>query len=248
MAKKKPLLPMLMLLCFGTSIVSLVVYWYTFSYTNESNNYPSMILRTNTNSNEHNPNFSSGITIGDSALGADMMNSSSNSDDREKNTRLVIPTQQNKTNSGLKGFFFGGGNNSSSPEVGNNQTNVVVDLSDRRVYVYLYDQVVASYPIAVGKKGWETPTGNFKVIHKEHHPIWKHPITGKIFEAGTDSPLGDRWIGFWSDGKNEIGFHGTPNKDLIGGAVSHGCLRMRNPDVRMLYEQVELNTPVSVRH
>jgi len=236
---------MLMLLCLGTSIVSLVFYWYTF--TNESNNSPSMILRTNINSNEHNPDFSSGITIGDSALGADM-NSSSNSGDGEKNTRLVVPTQQNKTNSGLKGFFFGGGNDSPSPGAGNNQSDVVVDLSDRRVYVYRYDQVVASYPIAVGKKGWETPTGTFKVIHKEHHPIWKHPITGKIFEAGTDSPLGDRWIGFWSDGKNEIGFHGTPNKDLIGGAVSHGCLRMRNPDVRMLYEQVDLGTPVSVRH
>ncbi|MCZ2202170.1 L,D-transpeptidase [Cylindrospermopsis raciborskii] len=247
MAKKKPLLSMLMLLCFGTSIVSLVVYWYTFSDTNQSNNSPSMILRTNPNSNEHNPDFPSGITIGDSALGADM-NFSSNSGDGEKNSRLVVPTQQNKTNSGLKGFFFGGGNDSPSPGAGNNQTDVVVDLSDRRVYVYRYDQVMASYPIAVGKKGWETPTGTFKVIHKEHHPIWKHPITGKIFEAGTDSPLGDRWIGFWSDGKNEIGFHGTPNKDLIGGAVSHGCLRMRNPDVRMLYEQVDLGTPVSVRH
>ncbi|OSO94376.1 L,D-transpeptidase [Cylindrospermopsis raciborskii CENA303] len=228
-----------MLLCFGTSIVSLIVHWYTFSDTNESNNSPSMILGTSTNSNKHNPDFSSGITLGDTALGADM-NSSSNSGDGEKNTRLVVPTQQNKTNIGLK--------DSPSPEAGNNQTDVVVDLSDRRVYVYLYDQVVASYPIAVGKKGWETPTGTFKVIHKEHHPIWKHPITGKIFEAGTDSPLGDRWIGFWSDGKNEIGFHGTPNKDLIGGAVSHGCLRMRNSDVRMLYEQVDLGTFVSVRH
>ncbi|TAF12831.1 MAG: L,D-transpeptidase, partial [Nostocales cyanobacterium] len=69
----------------------------------------------------------------------------------------------------------------------------------------------------------------------------------EIFEAGTDSPLGDRWIGFWSDGKNEIGFHGTPNTDLIGAAVSHGCLRMRNADVRMLYEQVSLDTPVVVR-
>ncbi|MEH2071871.1 MAG: L,D-transpeptidase [Nostoc sp.] len=127
------------------------------------------------------------------------------------------------------------------------KTKVVVDLSDRRTYVYVGDEVIASYPIAVGKKGWETPTGSFQVIHMRHYPVWRHPITGKIFEAGTDSPLGDRWIGFWSDGRNEIGFHGTPDIDLVGTAVSHGCLRMRNSDVRLLYEQVSIGTKVLVR-
>jgi lipoprotein-anchoring transpeptidase ErfK/SrfK len=127
------------------------------------------------------------------------------------------------------------------------KTQVVVDLSDRRTYVYAEDEVIASYPIAIGKKGWETPTGSFQVFHMRHYPIWRHPITGKVFEAGTDSPLGDRWIGFWSDGRNEIGFHGTPEIDLVGTAVSHGCLRMRNSDVRLLYEQVSLGTTVLVR-
>ncbi len=129
----------------------------------------------------------------------------------------------------------------------NAKTQVVVDLSDRRTYVYAGDEVIASYPIAIGKKGWETPTGSFQVFHMRHYPIWRHPITGKVFEAGTDSPLGDRWIGFWSDGRNEIGFHGTPEIDLVGTAVSHGCLRMRNSDVRLLYDQVSLGTTVLVR-
>ncbi|WP_067768117.1 L,D-transpeptidase [Nostoc sp. NIES-3756] len=124
---------------------------------------------------------------------------------------------------------------------------VVVDLSDRRTYVYAGDVVIASYPIAIGKKGWETPTGAFAVAHMEHDPIWKHPITGKIFPAGPDSPLGERWIGFWSDGRNKIGFHGTPDTHLLGTAISHGCLRMRNSDVRLLYDQVEVGTPVVVQ-
>ncbi len=123
----------------------------------------------------------------------------------------------------------------------------IVDLGDRRVYVFRYDEVIASYPIAIGKKGWETPTGNFQIMHKEHDPIWRHPITGAVFEGGSNSPLGDRWIGFWSDGRNELGFHGTPNVDLLGAAVSHGCLRMRNSDVRMLYSQVNIGTQVLVR-
>jgi lipoprotein-anchoring transpeptidase ErfK/SrfK len=124
---------------------------------------------------------------------------------------------------------------------------VVVDLSDRRVYVYRQNTVIASYPIGVGKKGWETPTGTFEVMHMQHYPAWRHPITGKIFAAGPLSPLGERWIGFWSDGHNEIGFHGTPNSELVGSPVSHGCLRMRNPDVRLFYEQVSLGVPVQVR-
>ncbi len=137
---------------------------------------------------------------------------------------------------------------SASDRLADGKTQVVVDLSDRRTYVYAGDEVIASYPIAVGKKGWETPTGSFQVIHMRHYPIWRHPITGKVFQAGTDSPLGDRWIGFWSDGRNEIGFHGTPDIDLVGTAVSHGCLRMRNSDVRMLYEQVSIGTEVVVRN
>ncbi|MHC5817103.1 MAG: L,D-transpeptidase [Nostoc sp.] len=135
-----------------------------------------------------------------------------------------------------------------SNRLADTKTQVVVVLSDRRTYVYAGNEVIASYPIAVGKKGWETPTGSFQVIHMRHYPIWRHPITGKVFQAGTDSPLGDRWIGFWSDGRNEIGFHGTPDIDLVGTAVSHGCLRMRNSDVRLLYEQVSLGTTVVVRN
>ncbi|MDJ0737160.1 MAG: L,D-transpeptidase [Nostocaceae cyanobacterium] len=134
--------------------------------------------------------------------------------------------------------------NYGSKSLGN---EVLVDLSDRRVYVYRQDTVIASYPIGVGKKGWETPTGSFEVMHMQHNPAWRHPITGKVFPSGSDSPLGERWIGFWTDGRNEIGFHGTPNEDLVGTPVSHGCLRMRNRDVRLLYEQVSMGTTVQVR-
>jgi lipoprotein-anchoring transpeptidase ErfK/SrfK len=126
-------------------------------------------------------------------------------------------------------------------------TEVVVNLSDRRTYVYKGGEVIASYPIAIGKEGWETPTGTFRVTNMQPYPIWQHPITGKVFPSGPDSPLGARWIGFWSDGRNEIGFHGTPDIHLLGSAISHGCLRMRNEDVRLLYEQVEVGTLVSVR-
>jgi len=67
-------------------------------------------------------------------------------------------------------------NNSRKPVTAQDGTQVVVDLSDRRVYVSRYDEVIASYPIAIGKKGWETPTGNFQIMHKEHHPSGDIPL------------------------------------------------------------------------
>jgi lipoprotein-anchoring transpeptidase ErfK/SrfK len=231
MARNESVATMIMFLCFGAAILSLAVHLQTtrktgtgeLNYSGSTGVYPQDSLVT-----------------GESAIAASVPTSP------QKSGTIKLNSDQKKPRSSLASIT--GTINNTSPAVSaSDTTQVVVDLSDRRVYVSRYDEVIASYPIAIGKKGWETPTGNFKVIHKEHHPIWRHPITGAIFDGGTNSPLGDRWIGFWSDGRNEIGFHGTPDVDLVGAAVSHGCLRMRNPDVRMLYSQVPLNTPVLVR-
>lgn len=128
------------------------------------------------------------------------------------------------------------------------QSHLVVDLSDRLVYVYRDDRLQASYPVAVGQLGWETPTGSFQVLQMNQNPAWRQPITGEVIPSGANhNPLGDRWIGFWSDGRHQIGFHGTNEEHLIGQAVSHGCLRMRNQDIRMLYQQVAKGTLVLVR-
>lgn len=126
-------------------------------------------------------------------------------------------------------------------------TSLVIKLSDRRVYLYRGDKLEKSYPIAVGKAGWETPVGSYKVIEMQRDPTWQHPWTGKLIPPGADNPLGARWIGFWTDGKNFIGFHGTPQEQLVGQAVSHGCVRMRNQDVLALYAQVNVGTPVTVK-
>jgi lipoprotein-anchoring transpeptidase ErfK/SrfK len=126
-------------------------------------------------------------------------------------------------------------------------TRLVIKLKDRRVYVYQGDQMKTSYPIAIGKAGWETPTGTFEVRQMIQNPSWEHPWTGEVVPPGPENPLGSRWISFWTDGRNQIGFHGTPNEDLVGQAVSHGCIRMRNQDVQALFEQVTVGTPVTVQ-
>jgi L,D-transpeptidase ErfK/SrfK len=127
-------------------------------------------------------------------------------------------------------------------------TKLIVDLSDRSVQIYRHDRRLARYPIAVGQPGWETPLGAFPIHQMREHPEWQHPITHAVIPAGADdNPLGDRWIGFQAGEHMAIGFHGTPNESLVGSAVSHGCLRMRNRDIRNLYQQVGLGTIVEVR-
>lgn len=124
---------------------------------------------------------------------------------------------------------------------------LIIDLSDRQVYLYANGTLTANYEIAVGRSGWETPTGEFKVINMHVDPAWQHPFTGEVIHAGAENPLGSRWIGFWTDGTHQIGLHGTNQEDLIGQAVSHGCIRMREADVQALYQLVSLDMPVVVR-
>jgi len=125
-------------------------------------------------------------------------------------------------------------------------THLVIKLSQRRVYVYQDNQLKVSYPIAVGKPGWETPIGRYKVFDMQRDPGWENPLNGKVIPPGPDNPLGTRWIAFWTDGRNSIGLHGTPNEESVGQAASHGCIRMRNQDVLALYALVKIGTPITV--
>lgn len=123
---------------------------------------------------------------------------------------------------------------------------LVIRLRDRKVYVYERDQVKATFPIAIGRSGWETPTGEHQILQMIKDPSWQNPFNGTVIPAGPDNPLGTRWIGFWTDGQNYIGFHGTPNENSVGTAASHGCIRMYNRDVVQLFEMVEVGTVVRV--
>jgi Uncharacterized protein conserved in bacteria len=44
------------------------------------------------------------------------------------------------------------------------------------------------------------------------------------------------------------GIHGTMDESSIGGAYSHGCIRMFNEDVKELYDIVPMGTPVNIRN
>jgi lipoprotein-anchoring transpeptidase ErfK/SrfK len=124
--------------------------------------------------------------------------------------------------------------------------NLILKLKERKVYVYDGGKVIAKYPVAIGKKGWETPTGEWQVMEKITNPAWTSFKNGSVIKPGTKNPLGERWIGFWTDGKDVIGFHGTPDVKSVGKAVSHGCVRMFDKDVKALFPLVKVGTTVKV--
>lgn len=125
-------------------------------------------------------------------------------------------------------------------------TTLVLQLSQRQLYVYRGDTLETMFPVAVGRAGWETPTGRFAVSYMLENPGWTNPFTGEVMPPGPSNPLGERWISFWTDGQNEIGFHGTPNRGSIGQAASHGCVRLYNEHIRELYDLVTPGTVVTV--
>lgn len=43
-----------------------------------------------------------------------------------------------------------------------------------------------------------------------------------------------------------IYIHGTPDCEPMGVPLSHGCVRLRNSDILVLFEQVPLHTPVLI--
>jgi L,D-transpeptidase catalytic domain len=123
-----------------------------------------------------------------------------------------------------------------------------LNLSQRKVALFRAGEVFKSYPVAVGRPGWETPTGTFKIETMYKNPVWINPFTGEAIAGGdSDNPLGRRWLGFHKNGKNWAGFHGTNSLSSIGTAASHGCVRMFEKDVEELFSLVAVGTPVTVK-
>lgn len=119
---------------------------------------------------------------------------------------------------------------------------VIIYRGARRFEFWDGARLVRSGKVAVGKPGAETPLGLFYVTDKFDpaiDPDWA--ILGSYaFETSAYSKLSD-----WPGG-GIVGVHGTPWPNLLGQAVSHGCVRLRNNDVEFLRNRVPLGTPVKI--
>jgi lipoprotein-anchoring transpeptidase ErfK/SrfK len=116
---------------------------------------------------------------------------------------------------------------------------LAVHRSTRRFEFWMRGRVVRKGIVAVGARGAETPTGLFYVTWKFDPSA---PILGAYaFETSAYSKLSD-----WPGG-GIVGVHGTSNPELLGQAVSHGCVRLHNRDALFLRPLMRLGTPISIQ-
>jgi hypothetical protein len=47
------------------------------------------------------------------------------------------------------------------------ESRVIINLSEQRAYLVEHSKVTLISPIASGKPGWQTPTGNFTIFSKD---------------------------------------------------------------------------------
>ncbi len=128
---------------------------------------------------------------------------------------------------------------------------IVVDRGSFRLRFYEHLRLAASYDIAVGRAGLETPAGLYSIQWKQTNPSWYVPnspwagaLAGKVIPPGPQDPIKARWMGF----AGGAGIHGIDPSEYssIGHTASHGCVRMRIPDVIALYDRAPVGTPVYV--
>ena len=127
---------------------------------------------------------------------------------------------------------------------------LVVDRSSFQLTLYKDLKRSRTYGIAVGKAGQETPAGLYSIQNKAVDPAWNVPnsdwagdLAGKVIPSGSpQNPLKARWMGIY-DG---AGIHGTADEASIGSNASQGCIRMRVPEVKELYDQVPVGAPIYI--
>lgn len=126
--------------------------------------------------------------------------------------------------------------------------SVVVDLDSQTAFVYARSRrLITSIPVSTGL--WDsTPTGSFRVFSKSAQTFYTPSPSERM-----------RWMVRFTKGRQggNIGFHGIPYRVTEQGEVpfptpigrapsSHGCVRMRVPDAKWLFDNIAVGTPVRV--
>ncbi len=128
---------------------------------------------------------------------------------------------------------------------------IVVDRATFRLRFYNHLKLERTYEIAVGMEGLETPPGLHHIEWEQVNPPWYVPnkawagaLAGTVVPPGPADPLKARFMSF----EGGAGIHGIDPSEYgtIGHDASHGCVRMRIPDVIDLYSKSPVGTPVYI--
>lgn len=140
------------------------------------------------------------------------------------------------------------------------RSGVVLNIATKRLFYFPavpegQPQVVKTYPIGIGRVGWETPLGATKVVSKARDPHWYVPASVRsehkkngdplpaVVPPGPDNPLGTRVLKLDMPGYL---IHGTNQPYGVGMRVSHGCVRLYPENIELLYELVDVGETVTI--
>ncbi|MEL6290867.1 MAG: L,D-transpeptidase [Pseudomonadota bacterium] len=127
---------------------------------------------------------------------------------------------------------------------------IVIDTAGRRLYYVLSRGRAYSYPVAVGKAGFQW-FGTKRITRTAKWPDWRPPASmrkrkphlPKLMTGGLWNPLGYKALYL---GSSLYRIHGTANAQSIGQAASSGCFRMHNGHVEHLSRLVGVGAKVHV--
>jgi lipoprotein-anchoring transpeptidase ErfK/SrfK len=126
----------------------------------------------------------------------------------------------------------------STLDVHPTRTRIVINRTARKLTLYQGSRTLYRTTVAVGRPGMETPVGNFYVTARF---VPDNSFLGVFaFETSAYSRLTD-----WPGG-GVVGIHGTSLPQLLGQAVSHGCVRMSNEAASFLRRYVPVGTPIKI--
>jgi L,D-transpeptidase ErfK/SrfK len=127
---------------------------------------------------------------------------------------------------------------------------LVLNLSELRLF-YFKDDTVMSFPIGIGRSGWQTPLGKTMIVKKRENPRWippaaireENPELPAIIPPGPDNPLGAYALNLGWPG---YAIHGTNRPYGVGKRSSHGCIRLYPEDIKIVFAEVSVGMPVTV--
>ena len=134
----------------------------------------------------------------------------------------------------------------SSATLGETETLLIIDISERKAALFIGEDLILEAPVAIGAA--QTPTPAVEAIIDT---IWDRSTSETflpflygqlLFGLNKHSEALEDF-----DGKRPaLAIHGTDEPELIGSAVSNGCIRMYNSDIALFAEHVTLGTRVSI--
>jgi hypothetical protein len=111
---------------------------------------------------------------------------------------------------------------------------ITVDLKNQTLYRYQNGKVLDNFLISSGKAGTPTPVGGYSIYRKRP----KVNMSG-IGYSLPNVPWVASFIGPYT-------IHGTYWHDNFGHPMSHGCVNMRTPDAKTVYDWSEIGTKVII--